>query len=269
MRTLVKAPLFAAALALLLAACNTAETPAATDTELGTTAASCNGSSVIIPAGTELGRGEEIRSCNGRWVLRHQEDGNVILYAYNPNADTPNVSADKENTSKYEAFGNSNTAGRDTSILRFQPDGNLVLYNSNGRAEGNAIWDTGTNGVNNPVFEFPDNGLLAVFRDGQISEATRVSYLKPNSKELKLRAGWRGELAPAVEDTRELREAYKNTWGVPCSDFDYDGDKEGPTPGDDSIEIEERDEVSFDPADRNQYDYRVTWKGTCGPLIYN
>lgn len=76
---------------------------------------------------TTLDPGESVRSRDGRFLLVHQTDGNVVLYG------------------STGALWQSATAGRPTSILTFQADGNLVLYAATASGEpGPPLWHTST-----------------------------------------------------------------------------------------------------------------------------
>lgn len=72
----------------------------------GTVQPSCG----ALPSGAILYPGQTVRSCDGRFTLAHQTDGNVVLYQ----GPTP--------------LWNTHTDGRTTESLRMQTDGNFVLY---------------------------------------------------------------------------------------------------------------------------------------------
>ena len=95
---------------------------------------------------TNILRGNEIRSCDRRFNLAHQTDGNVVLY---------------QNGAVLWATGTSHTG---TTEFKMQGDGNLVLY-----AGGAALWASDT--VNNPGSRLvlTDAGkLLILARDGSL-----------------------------------------------------------------------------------------------------
>lgn len=113
---------------------------------MGTTNWGCD----FLYSGYALNRGGTVMSCNGRYLLVHQTDGNVVLYflniAGNPGSGT--------------AVWATNTGGRSTTQLVMQKDGNLVLYGPTGW-----IWQTYTYG--NPVGAFVKvqaDGKLVMYR---------------------------------------------------------------------------------------------------------
>lgn len=104
-------------LALMLAV------PAAPTASAAPDAPSSSTPAITSPTdGATLRPGNGVRSPDGRYLLVHQHDGNVVLYG--PNG----------------ALWQTATHGRDTSQLTFQHDGNLVLY----RTDGYPLWHTST-----------------------------------------------------------------------------------------------------------------------------
>lgn len=87
----------------------------------------------------QLGEGQSVRSPNGRYMLVHQHDGNVVLYDGS------------------KALWHTGTYGRDTSHLVFQGDGNFVLY-----GQGRALWHTATHGNANAL-AVQDDGNLVIY----------------------------------------------------------------------------------------------------------
>jgi len=88
-----------------------------------TTASSCG----KITTGQGLGKEESVWSCDGRFQLKFQNDGNLVLYM---------------GGTALWATG-TNGDGGDRVIM--QEDGNLVIYKSNGAP----VWASGTNGSAN------------------------------------------------------------------------------------------------------------------------
>ena len=82
------------------------------------------------------------RSCDGRFTLVHQGDGNVVLYDQGG-----------------RALWNTRTAGQATSSFVMQGDGNLVLY----RADGRALWNARTQGHPISATVLRDDGNLVVY----------------------------------------------------------------------------------------------------------
>ena len=88
------------------------------------------------------------RSNDGKYFLRIQIDGNLVLY-----------------NTKNKPLWNSNTNGNQGAILHMQKDGNLVIYNTAGNR---ALWSSGTHG--NP-------GAYAGLTDGDwVSDADFIIY---------------------------------------------------------------------------------------------
>jgi len=82
----------------------------------------------VLGQNEALGPNQSKVSCDGRFTLVHQGDGNVVLYDQGG-----------------RALWTTRTAGQATSSFVMQGDGNLVLY----RADGRAIWNSQTPG--NPI----------------------------------------------------------------------------------------------------------------------
>lgn len=111
------------------------------------------GCGVLLP-GQALGADQAAFSCDGRFALVQQGDGNLVLYKTGGEAlwstgtqgtqETVTVMQDDGNLVSYAAGGvpvwSSGTAGNPGAWLAVQDDGNLVLYTSK------AIWNSGTSG---------------------------------------------------------------------------------------------------------------------------
>jgi hypothetical protein len=80
-------------------------------------------------------------SCDGRFQLAHQGDGNVVLYQGGL------------------SLWSSQTAGQATSQLVMQGDGNFVLYRQNGQA----AWHTRTNGNSTAALVVQDDGNVVIY----------------------------------------------------------------------------------------------------------
>lgn len=108
-----------------------------------------------IKAGTVLTRGEFVNSCDGRYRLVHQTDGNVVLYRLSDSRARWHTHTDGKPTSTFAVQGDGNLViysarggyfwtagipGHSGARLVVQNDGNLVMYDANGRA----YWATGT-----------------------------------------------------------------------------------------------------------------------------
>ena len=95
-----------------------------------------------LAAGNVLDVNGAVTSCDGRFVLVMQDDGNLVLYQSGVGA-------------LWSAF----TAGHPGSALAMQDDGNLVIYASSGQA----IWNTGTNGHAGASLAVQDDGNVVVY----------------------------------------------------------------------------------------------------------
>ncbi len=88
---------------------------------------------------------QNVTSCNGRYNLVHQGDGNVVLYRGGT------------------ALWHTRTNGRSTSTFVMQGDGNLVLYGTNGAA----LWHPGTHGNPGATLSVQDDGNVVIYRNGR------------------------------------------------------------------------------------------------------
>lgn len=101
---------------------------------------------VVLRPDEVLRRGENFTSCDGRFLLSMQGDGNLVLY-----------------TSDYKALWNSQTAGSDGELLAMQTDGNLVLYD----ADWNAEWNSETQAAQVSLVLQDDGNLVLYTSDGK------------------------------------------------------------------------------------------------------
>lgn len=98
----------------------------------------------VLGVNAVLGRGEGVRSCDGRFLFVHQTDGNVVLY---------------QGT---RALFHTATHGQATSALVMQDDGNLVLYAPGGRA----LWSSRTAGRPGASLAVQNDGNVVIYRGG-------------------------------------------------------------------------------------------------------
>lgn len=98
----------------------------------------------MLTAGQGLTQGESLKSCNDRFSLALQGDGNVVLYH------------------KGVALWATATFGTSGSVLALQGDGNLVLYT----ASGCPIWASNTGGHANARLSLQDDGNLVIYDAG-------------------------------------------------------------------------------------------------------
>jgi hypothetical protein len=97
-----------------------------------------------IESGNILVPGESRWSCNGRFTLAHQADGNVVLYGVFDGQLAP--------------LWASNTSGQQSTSLIMQRDGNLVQYGPTG-----ALFATGTWGNPGAFALVHDDGDLGIY----------------------------------------------------------------------------------------------------------
>jgi len=101
-----------------------------------------------------LGPSETVTSCDGRFVLVMQTDGNLVLYQGSAALWSSDTSGTGANRAVMQSDGNfvvydptrarwaSGTDGNPGAWLALQNDGNAVVYT----AAGSAVWDSGTSG---------------------------------------------------------------------------------------------------------------------------
>jgi hypothetical protein len=87
---------------------------------------------------------EELKSTNGKYTLRMQDDGNLVA---------------QDNQGK--AIWNSNTVGSGAIECVLQGDGNLLLKDRNGRV----VWATYTDGYKNAKLVIQDDGNLVIYNE--------------------------------------------------------------------------------------------------------
>jgi hypothetical protein len=96
----------------------------------------------IITAGRGLVMGRSFSSCDGRFTLWMQEDGNLVLY-----------------WAGHGSIWASNTSGSSGRLATMQTDGNFVVYDGN---FATAPWSSGSFNHPNSVFEITNDGNLVV-----------------------------------------------------------------------------------------------------------
>jgi Peptidase family M23 len=85
---------------------------------------------------------EGLGSCDGRFTLVQQDDGNLVLYQ-----------------NGVAALWSTETHGYSGAFTAFQDDGNLVVYSSG----GSALWSSGTQGHPDAVLVVQDDGNLVIY----------------------------------------------------------------------------------------------------------
>jgi hypothetical protein len=99
-----------------------------------------------------LSTGEMLRSCDGRFVLAMQGDGNLVLYFNN------------------RALWASNTAGRPAVGVGMGIKGDLVIYGD----RGTFIWDTGTFDNPGAALSLQNDGNVVIYKNGRALWATNT-----------------------------------------------------------------------------------------------
>jgi GH25 family lysozyme M1 (1,4-beta-N-acetylmuramidase) len=127
----------------------------------GPVSGACGGAAPAVSAPTTCGglspgqglsRGQSVGSCDGRFVLAMQTDGNLVLYSNGIAAWASDTSGTASEVAAMQGDGNlvlysatgcplwaSKTDGHPGSDLAVQNDGNLVIYGG-----GNALWSSGS-----------------------------------------------------------------------------------------------------------------------------
>jgi lysozyme len=106
--------------------------------------ASPSGCGMIQP-GQGLAVGESYGSCDGRFSLAMQTDGNLVLYRNGAGA-----------------LWSSHTSGGDGYAAIMQTDGNFVLYGHH----TNALWASGTSGHGGSALALQDDGNAVLYAPG-------------------------------------------------------------------------------------------------------
>jgi hypothetical protein len=95
-----------------------------------------------IAPGQGLTAGETLESCDGRFTLAMQTDGNLVLYRGDAGA-----------------LWDTGTNGRGGYVVVMQGDGNFVVYGH----DSNALWASGTNGHGGASLALQTDGNLVVY----------------------------------------------------------------------------------------------------------
>jgi hypothetical protein len=100
--------------------------------------------------------GTQWTSCDGRFKLIMQTDGNVVLYMGS------------------KPLWASNTVGCG-GCFSMQGDGNLVVYDSGGQLPGHGCWASGTNGHMPAFLALQNDGNLVIYSGPTAVWATNTS----------------------------------------------------------------------------------------------
>ncbi|MEP7126701.1 MAG: hypothetical protein ABJE95_37570, partial [Byssovorax sp.] len=98
------------------------------------------GCGALLP-GQQLGVNEGMTSCDGRFTLIQQGDGNLVMYQ-----------------NGVEALWSSGTSGTAAQTTVMQDDGNLVTYT----ADSKAVWSSQTNGYAGAWLSLDDHGSMVI-----------------------------------------------------------------------------------------------------------
>jgi hypothetical protein len=91
---------------------------------------------------------EELRSTNGKYTLRMQDDGNLVAY-----------------DSQGKGLWSSDTVGSGAIECIMLGEGNLLLRDKNGRS----VWTSHTDGYKNPKLVMQDDGNLVIYNERGIA----------------------------------------------------------------------------------------------------
>ncbi len=105
-----------------------------------------------ITGGHGLAAGKGMASCDGRFHLDMQTDGNLVLYQKG-----------------HGAIWASNTYGRGY-VMWMQKDGNAVVYSKT----GNAVWASGTSGHSGAHLNVQSDGNVVVYDSGKALWSTKT-----------------------------------------------------------------------------------------------
>ncbi|NUO51013.1 MAG: hypothetical protein HOV80_19330 [Polyangiaceae bacterium] len=96
----------------------------------------------VLGGGSQLVRGQSLWSCDGRFELAMQNDGNLVLYQAGAGA-----------------LWATGTNGKPAQRAIMQPDGNLVVYSESNKA----LWASGTNKHAGSRLAVQDDGNVVVY----------------------------------------------------------------------------------------------------------
>ncbi len=110
-----------------------------------------------LKSGEGLGPAEHVLSCDGRFDLVMQADGNAVMYSHDL------------------ALWESRTNGKGGYLLSMEHEGNLVVYSETGCA----LWDSNTDHHDGATLALQDDGNLVVYDDGKALWNTRTGGIPP------------------------------------------------------------------------------------------
>ena len=104
-----------------------------------------SGACGLLEPGEALAPGQALDSCDGRFSLVAQTDGNLVLYQHGVGA-----------------LWHTSTHGREISGFVMQEDGNAVLYSK----FATPLWNSGTDGKAGAFLVVQDDGNVVIYRGG-------------------------------------------------------------------------------------------------------
>jgi lysozyme len=114
------------------------------------------GSCGALAPGEALGADEGKTSCDGRFTLVQQSDGNLVLYQNDAG----------------KALWSTGTNGTDGRVAVMQEDGNLVVYTG----EGKPVWDSGTWGNPGAWLAIQDDGNAVIYTSKAIWDSGTAGH---------------------------------------------------------------------------------------------
>jgi hypothetical protein len=166
----------------------------------------------VLHANEWLMPGEYMRSPNGKYELRMQHDGNLVLYRASNmqvlwHSNTymyPGLRAVMQGDGnfvlydgwvdygQYYSYWHSNTWQHHGSTLHLQDDGNLVIY----RSDGYVPWHTNTPQLNGCYATYGGWAFCVGLQSGNLGEIVGYGYFEPYPMDYDI---WSGELCWAIE----------------------------------------------------------------------
>ncbi len=113
----------------------------------------------LLPSGQSLTPGQAVASCDGRFRLVHQTDGNVVLY---------------DIVHGFRPIFNTGTFDKATSLLIMQTDGNLVLYSPSFEP----LYNTGTFGNPGARLAVQDDGNLVIYSPSNVPLFATYTFVR-------------------------------------------------------------------------------------------
>jgi hypothetical protein len=116
--------------------------------------------------GSTLKLGEQLTSANGTFVLKFQNDGNLVLYVASQSfwaTSAAGADGDVAGTHMNRAIWHTNTMNKGANGAVFQNDGNFVVYTTS------IPWSSGSSNENGKRLVVQDDGNVVIYTDGDQS----------------------------------------------------------------------------------------------------